>query len=70
LQKTEVEVEDMVRDAFDRVDGIHDHVHGGPNSPNDNAGAQHEDAAVMEDTNMDELLRESTQSLYEGCAVN
>lgn len=69
-RRTQVEVEEMVRDAFARADDIHHDVERDPGSPVNNPIEDLEQNVDMEVGNMEELLQESTQPLYEGCGVN
>lgn len=67
--RTAVEVEEMVADAFARADAVHEGMPPVVDPPQE---ARNEDADYvhinLED--MDTLIQESTQPLYEGCPVN
>ena len=70
-QRTEVEVGNMVQDAFARVDAIHEEMTA------ENDGDLVDMMADLEQESMDlnvsdmeQLIRESTEVLYEGCAIN
>ena len=66
--RTAVEVEDMVQDAFARADEIQGNV------VEQNSGrgqtSNTDNALNVDDDNMEELIHESTQPLYDGCSIN
>lgn len=69
--QTEVQVQDMVQDAFARANEIHDNEAGFDKNPllRDNGNAL-DGSVEVNMANMEELIQENIQPLYEGCAVN
>ena len=69
--RTQVEVENMVQDAFQRADELHDAIGGvGVQGIPDFHGTASEEAVEENMATMEALVEESTQPVYEGCAVN
>jgi hypothetical protein len=67
--RTAVDVENMARDAFARIDEIHDNN----NNANDEAGmdaAFAEVEAQFNEANLEHMIRESTETVYEGSSQN
>jgi hypothetical protein len=67
--RTAVEVEQMVEDAFARANAVHEDVPPLMDPPQE-AENQDEDYVHINLEDMDNLIQESTQPLYEGCLVN
>ena len=69
-QRTEVEVKQMVQDAYARADAIHKETFQDPDQsaeePNAASYASHEQSIM----DLENLIGESTQIIYEGCGVN
>lgn len=68
--RTQVEVEDMVNDAFIRAEEIHAAAVAGDNDPGDlpNDPVEEYDGGNLDA--MEDLIQQSTEPLYDGCAVN
>jgi len=65
-----VEVEEMVQDAFTRSNVIHVEAVAKPVNPRDDANTDlhgHEEVNMVD---LENLVVESTQAVYEGCGVN
>jgi len=69
-RRLEVEVEQMVQDAYRRANEIHEEASaGGGEFPNVRNAAPNENVNVNT-VDMEKLIAESTQPVYEGCSVN
>jgi hypothetical protein len=69
-RRTAVEVEDMVRDAFARANNLHGAVHGKGVLAEEPPDIDVRNNFEVDEEDMDQLIRESTELIYEGCAVN
>ena len=70
-RRTAVQVDDMVNDAFARAEDIHEAAQGNDDNPNnleDDPVEEFLGAATVDD--MEHLIHESTEALYDGCSVN
>ena len=67
--RTAIEVEEMVQDAFARADAVHEELPPVMDPPQE-AGNEDEDYLHINLEDMDNLIQESIQALYEGCPVN
>ena len=69
-RRTQVEVDNMVQDAFARVNTLHESVAGNdrdaPNMPEDPV----QETTDVNMADMEQLLLESTEAVYEGCSIN
>ena len=70
-QRTEVEVGNMVQDAFVRIDAIHEEMTAeNDGDPVDMMADLEQESMDLNVSDMEQLIRESTEVLYEGCAIN
>ena len=60
----------MVRDAFARVENLHDPIRDDVDYNVDILGGANGDIEYVDPLDEEELIRDSTQPLYEGCPVN
>lgn len=68
-RRTEVDIDNMARDAFQRIDDIiNDAMNGGENSAMD--GNNVEGDEQCNEANMQNLVRESTERVFEGSTQN
>lgn len=68
-RRTVVDVENMARDAFFRVDDIHNNVFNDDGATSEDADTIEEDEQWSQE-NLEYLLRESTQPVFEGSSLN
>jgi hypothetical protein len=68
-QRTTVDVENMARDAFAHIDDIHiNTMNGGDEVAMDEGGVENE--REFDEANLEHLISESTESVYEGSSQN
>ena len=68
-RRTEVDIQNMARDAFGHIDHIHRNIINDGGVPDTDANVLDSDGEYNE-ANLEHMIRESTESVYEGSSQN